>query len=341
MNCGYYCVCKHNCSSHNGSRAHAANKRAWRWSRERFAKDTFFSRRWRFPETGILINCHIYINNTHLFETNKQCIIVCTHELHQWLHCRWELGSNVPEPWQVEKRSTQQVKCRWLRKLGYSRVRRRLQDPCPDWVRRLHTDLNGRPAAPVSFGLPLGVGMFHPWCERMYTKLRMLPDRYRPTAPPLSCAPQRLGPAIMSRPSSFFRGTSFFSNISPIMFHAICCCFCPHAVAMPHPTEHLFFPRISSPFSFFAFLGSPLFSTNQAYKFFGPEEQPGDGGAASAGRGGQGGRGLQEARMAWSAGPKKKYMRGGLARRHSPNFHLGGLPLLFSLFFYRGGFKCF
>ena len=39
-------MCKHNCSSHNGSRAHAANKRAnkraWRWSRERFAKETFF-----------------------------------------------------------------------------------------------------------------------------------------------------------------------------------------------------------------------------------------------------------------------------------------------------------
>ena len=58
VNCDYR-VCKHNCSSHNGSRAHAANKRAWRWSRERFAKETFFSRRWRFPETGILINCHV------------------------------------------------------------------------------------------------------------------------------------------------------------------------------------------------------------------------------------------------------------------------------------------
>ena len=41
VNCDYR-VCKHNCSSHNGSRAHAANKRAWRWSRERFAKETFF-----------------------------------------------------------------------------------------------------------------------------------------------------------------------------------------------------------------------------------------------------------------------------------------------------------
>ena len=62
MNCGYR-VCKHNCSSHNGSRAHAANKRAWRWSRERFAKETFFSRRWRFPETGILISCHLGPNH--------------------------------------------------------------------------------------------------------------------------------------------------------------------------------------------------------------------------------------------------------------------------------------
>ena len=60
MNCGYCCVCKHNCSSHND----AANKRAWRWSRERFAKETFFSRRWRFPETGILINCHV--NGGHI-----------------------------------------------------------------------------------------------------------------------------------------------------------------------------------------------------------------------------------------------------------------------------------
>ena len=41
MNCGYR-VCKHNCSSHNGSRAHAANKRVWRWSREKCAKETFF-----------------------------------------------------------------------------------------------------------------------------------------------------------------------------------------------------------------------------------------------------------------------------------------------------------
>ena len=34
------------------------------------------------------------------------------------------------------------------------------------------------------------------------------------------------------------------------------------------PTLPLIFPRISSPFSFLAFLGSPLFSTNQAKVFF-------------------------------------------------------------------------
>ena len=41
VNCDY-CVYKHICSSHNGSRAHAANKRARRCSHERFAEETLF-----------------------------------------------------------------------------------------------------------------------------------------------------------------------------------------------------------------------------------------------------------------------------------------------------------
>ena len=48
-----YCVCKRDVTSSNCSRAHAANRRAWRWSRERFEKYMFH----REAETGIFINC--------------------------------------------------------------------------------------------------------------------------------------------------------------------------------------------------------------------------------------------------------------------------------------------
>ena len=51
-----YCVCRHNfnCNNHNGSRAHAANKRAWRWSRD-LRKIFFFSRRWNIAYLSYII----------------------------------------------------------------------------------------------------------------------------------------------------------------------------------------------------------------------------------------------------------------------------------------------